>query len=64
MIHRKLHLLEEPKLLNLDRVNTHYFAKAILTRMLEPSTTTSSDALATDSDCDLELDDEASEKTV
>lgn len=53
---RKLHLLEEPKLLNLDISNRHYFAKVILTRTVEPPTTTSSTCVAVDSDSESDPD--------
>ena len=38
---RKLHLLDEPKLQNLDIGNRHYFAQVILTRTVEPLTISS-----------------------
>lgn len=48
---RKLHLLENPQLVNPDCRDKHYFAKAILTRTSDsPGTTTTSLAIDSGSD--------------
>lgn len=51
-MYRKVHLLENPQLLNLDTGDKHYFAKAILTRTSESPATTTSTSLTIDSGSD------------